>query len=315
MSQDCQGQDQGAGAGARAAGSNDRLRKVDPGGLDSAAELVVWKDRAVGLDQLGKRKVPAPRHVAAAKAGSRLGLSGGKAPGRTDVHQLLSLMLDVGLNCGEISHRSQVQPGGELAPRECHRARLDRPVLPTPFSHAAIQHGRALVPEGSQHPPDPRRTEIVPGSVVHDQIVGVIQPERAHSVREGLLGGKHVRQSGIGIAAGVEIEEHCAGNMAGHVFGGRVATAAGQVPGRVDDPETRGAQSCRQPLGRYHGRELAGHGSSNTLPVVRRPSSSRWASAAAARGNSRPMRTSSVPSATDPNTAEARSSNSARVTM
>jgi hypothetical protein len=45
-----------------------------------------------------------------------------------------------------------------------------------------------------------------------------------------VLGREHVRQGGIGIAAGIEIEEDRAGNVAGFIFGGWVAIAARQIP-------------------------------------------------------------------------------------
>ena len=55
------------------------------------------------------------------------------------------------------------------------------------------------------------------------------------------------------------------------------------------------------------------HGISRTLPVVRRPSSARWASAASFSGNSSSVRSLSLPSWIQPRTSPARSSNSARV--
>ncbi len=60
----------------------------------------------------------------------------------------------------------------------------------------------------------------------------------------------------------------------------------------------------------------SGHyGTRSSLPVVVRDSSARCASAACSRGSSAWMRTSSLPCATAPRTAPARSSSSARVAV
>src|SRR5579872_1963162 len=60
---------------------------------------------------------------------------------------------------------------------------------------------------------------------------------------------------------------------------------------------------------------LPGQGISNTFPVVSRPSSARWASAACSSGISRSMARRSLPSATQPRTSHARPISSSRSAM
>src|SRR5690242_21902767 len=54
-----QGQNQSAGTGTGAAGSNDWLRKIYSLLAQTTPKLRLRKDRAVGPDQLGKWKIPA----------------------------------------------------------------------------------------------------------------------------------------------------------------------------------------------------------------------------------------------------------------
>jgi predicted flap endonuclease-1-like 5' DNA nuclease len=91
--------------------------------------------------------------------------------------------------------------------------------------------------------------------------------------------------------------------------------AATSASGRAGPPPApTGPHRPRAGPATRDGRDLVrSQGISSTFPVVSRPSSARCAAAACASGNSRPMRSLSVPARTQPSTSPARASNSSRV--
>ncbi len=216
---------------------------------------------------------------------------------------------------GEIPHLRPVEPGMESPARQRRPAALERAALAAPLEDASVQHGHALVPEDAEHPPHSSGAQVQAGAVVDDEIIGVVETECRHLFGEVVRGGKHVRQRRRPVACGIEIEKECARDVADRVLRGRGTPARGEIPRGVEHTKIGAAESRRQPFGGDERRQRLGHGISSTLPVVFRPSSASCASTARARGNSAPIRTFSVPSATQPSMSEARRTSSSRVAM
>jgi hypothetical protein len=78
-----------------------------------------------------------------------------------------------------------------------------------------------------------------------------------------------MRQRAGGVAARIKIEEQRSGNVTGPIFGGWVASAAGQIPGAVQDPEPGMTQVLGKPVGGNECRKWFRNRSSQT-PARRR---------------------------------------------
>jgi hypothetical protein len=126
---------------------------------------------------------------------------------------------------------------------------LQLPFLGLPLRQAAIQNRDVGLSHQAEIPPHPRGRKDA-DTVIDHHLVPVADTHGAHAAHEFFHRGGHVGQRAAGVGNLVDIEEACAGDMPGLVFGQRVAAHVGKVVGGIEDTQIRVAQMRRQPVGR-----------------------------------------------------------------
>src|SRR3546814_7138136 len=95
---------------AAAAGGDERLVKIDPGGVECGLQIVATLPRAVGVEQLAVRQAARVRNVARREAGARIALFAGEACRRARIDHLLGAAADVREHLFLGAHRSEEHP-------------------------------------------------------------------------------------------------------------------------------------------------------------------------------------------------------------
>ena len=125
--------------------------------------------------------------------------------------------------------------------------------LVQPGRQATIKHRCLSVTKGTQHPPEPWRTEDA-FAVVADDVIAAGHTERRHAACEVIRRRKHVRQA-TGVVGVIEIEEPCPGDAACCILATSVAAHGREVPRSVNDldgREARGQPACRDERWAFH---------------------------------------------------------------
>ena len=196
--------------------------------------------------------------MAAAQAGARLGGFAVEALGGAGIGNLGGAVGTARLDRFQPRHPGGVEAGVEDAGRAGDQPGLAGAALGAPLRSAAGKDAHVLRAHGFEGPPDARRRKQAYLVIDHDgHVLGNAQ--RAHHMGEIIGRGQHMGQIGRGIGDAVDIEEDRAGDMAGEIFGLRVAAGTGHVPAGIDHDQIGIAQMLGQPLrgdeGVFHGRE------------------------------------------------------------
>lgn len=145
--------------------------------------------------------------------------------------------------------------GGEAGCLGLGVRRRDRVPLPQPVAEPAVEQGHSRVAEVAEHPPDPgarKRAEVA--RVVHDHMGVVADAEVPRVLGEELGAGQRVGELRRGVDALVDVEEARARNVRLRKLPFAVPLHLRQVPGGVQDPQTRAhlvaAHHVREPFRR-----------------------------------------------------------------
>ncbi|MNY25947.1 hypothetical protein D3C86_1597610 [compost metagenome] len=117
---------------------------------------------------------------------------------------------------------------------------FQRPAFGPPFRQTPVQHLNMRRTHRAQHPPHPWRGAN-PHGVVHHDVVGLGQPQGAHTGGEGRCARHHVGKAGVLIGADLKVEEDGAGQAARFEIGPSVPPV--QMPTAIDDAEVRIAKA------------------------------------------------------------------------
>ncbi len=160
--------------------ARDRCRRLRRAGGAASAR----QQRAVGADELGVGQAAAAGDVSAAEPGRGSGSTPANRPAGRMSTTCSAPALEVGRACPRGSGPRRVEPRGEPRRRQPHRALLQRPAFAPPLAEAAVEHGGARVAERAEGPPRARRADVGARAVVDDEVVSVVQAQRAHLPRE-----------------------------------------------------------------------------------------------------------------------------------
>ena len=193
--------------------------------------------------------VHAARNVPTAHARAWLGFDAFKPPGRPCVDYLLAMRPEIGLHGVNVAHARRIETRVER--RRCHEwyRAVDGEVIAAPLAKATVQHGHALVAERAEHPPQPRRTEVLIRPIVHDDGIVIPHAQRSYALREHIGTRQRVRKWCGLVAQPAQVAEQRARDVRGDVFLPCVAARIRQIRARIDDFDARRREVTRQPCG------------------------------------------------------------------
>ena len=205
--------------------------------------------RAVGIEQRLRGNVARAGNVAAAQAGTRLGLAPGETRSRARVDDLRRLLLDHLLDVVDVAHERGVHQRREMAlgPPARGPSSSGRPsafhFLRPPLSTATSSCPMARKVHQT------RAAENRPCDVVDDDAHAVADAHLLHARGELHGGGQHVRQRRLLVGEVVDVEEQRAGNVLGEILRLGVAARGRQMPAAVEDEQVGGIEMLGEPVG------------------------------------------------------------------